>query len=381
MGRKIFLSYPREDTQTALKFINSLTERGYEVWIDQKNIAGGEEWRRAIQEAVDWASDVVVILTPDAVKSPWVQHEGSFANGRGKTIHPILAADLGSHEFPVWAQELQYHDFLAVDFDAAFEKLCAVLGRPDPVQELLDDRQKIYAKSGVLIGEEDLHRILAKHDQLIIDDEAAILIQKSERFYQRSRHIFLRQVMAGGALSGFWSVLYFLHVTGFQTNFHDLETPIILIAAFLPGSVAGVLFALAVNTIFKTVPEKQAKQRLLRCALLGGFLFGGMMVIQTNFMLPLEREPLTLLWRGLSAALWGLTVGAAVCLARSPLAIFVASLISGIVFGGVELLARGPITWFLPLMGALLPLTMILVMTYWDESDVQRPEHPIAEEQ
>lgn len=54
---KIFISYAREDEETAEKIYASLVNEGHSVWMDRKKLVPGQEWKMEIEKAIQ-ASDI-----------------------------------------------------------------------------------------------------------------------------------------------------------------------------------------------------------------------------------------------------------------------------------------------------------------------------------
>jgi hypothetical protein len=92
----VFISYSHKDSRYAHELANKLSERGIEVWIDDR-IEHGTIWPRVIQENLDSCPILIVIMSPHSYASDWVQNEVSYAQGQGKAIFPILL------EGDVWA--------------------------------------------------------------------------------------------------------------------------------------------------------------------------------------------------------------------------------------------------------------------------------------
>lgn len=87
----LFISYSRRDIEYVRKVVESLLERGFDVWFDAQ-IEYGDNWESAIFKAIDEAAAVVVIMSPDAAASSWVPREIAYAENRGKPIFPLLLA-------------------------------------------------------------------------------------------------------------------------------------------------------------------------------------------------------------------------------------------------------------------------------------------------
>lgn len=94
---KIFISYRASDgTQIAQQIEAHLTGLGYPVWRDQAQELDGETMilpgspvQSEIDNALDGASVVLLLDTPDAPHSPWIKHEVDTANSQLLPILPI----------------------------------------------------------------------------------------------------------------------------------------------------------------------------------------------------------------------------------------------------------------------------------------------------
>lgn len=81
------------------------------VWFDRKRLAPGDEWELAIVAALHRCEAAVLLLTPDALESPWVLREATVLGDRrgrwpGLRLVPVLCAGV-THEtlarLPYWA--------------------------------------------------------------------------------------------------------------------------------------------------------------------------------------------------------------------------------------------------------------------------------------
>lgn len=87
----IFLSYSRTDSALMQRLRNDFQQAGLTVWTDQGLEPGTPSWQRAVEEAIEAARCAVVILSPDAKQSKWVEIEVSYAEDIGLRIFPVLA--------------------------------------------------------------------------------------------------------------------------------------------------------------------------------------------------------------------------------------------------------------------------------------------------
>ena len=79
----IFLSYSREDTAIMQRLKGDLTAQGLRVWTDAGLQPGTENWMQAIDAAIRQAQCLVVILSPAARQSKWVNIEIAWPTSVG----------------------------------------------------------------------------------------------------------------------------------------------------------------------------------------------------------------------------------------------------------------------------------------------------------
>jgi len=65
---KVFICHASEDKSTAENLYSRLGELGLSPWLDQKNLAGGEDWKLEIEKAVEVSDAVVILLSKNSVK-------------------------------------------------------------------------------------------------------------------------------------------------------------------------------------------------------------------------------------------------------------------------------------------------------------------------
>lgn len=93
-----------------------LREGGLEVWTDENLEPGTPSWKDAIQEALDTAKAIVVILSPDAKQSTWVKRELDYASTLNLRIFPVLARGSSRDAVPFLLAGAQYAN-ITEDFD------------------------------------------------------------------------------------------------------------------------------------------------------------------------------------------------------------------------------------------------------------------------
>jgi hypothetical protein len=118
-----FISYSRLDSSFANSLAADLKAHGANVWLDQLDIRPGQQWDRAIEQALRTASEVIVVLSPAAVESNNVMDEIALALDERKTVIPVLYREC---RIPFRLARVQYIDFRS-DYEAGTTALIKAL--------------------------------------------------------------------------------------------------------------------------------------------------------------------------------------------------------------------------------------------------------------
>jgi formylglycine-generating enzyme required for sulfatase activity len=76
---QVFISHAHEDDAFAHRLAADLGAEGWSVWIAPDSIQPGETWVEAINRGLEQSSFFLLVLTPAAVASPWVNTETNVA--------------------------------------------------------------------------------------------------------------------------------------------------------------------------------------------------------------------------------------------------------------------------------------------------------------
>ncbi len=87
--RYVFISYSRNDQEYVDRLVDYLSGHGVPTWID-RNTDFGARWIREIRDRVDGCVALVVVMTPTAEDSIWVEREVDRAEKGEKPIYPLL---------------------------------------------------------------------------------------------------------------------------------------------------------------------------------------------------------------------------------------------------------------------------------------------------
>ncbi|MGN6850544.1 MAG: TIR domain-containing protein [Sphingomicrobium sp.] len=86
---RLFLSYAREDVETARKLAGILTDTGQTVWWD-RHVHGGANFSTEIERELKDADVVIVLWSPASLSSAWVQDEAAEGRDTGRLVPVVL---------------------------------------------------------------------------------------------------------------------------------------------------------------------------------------------------------------------------------------------------------------------------------------------------
>lgn len=109
-GSEIFISYSRRDAQIMRRVRADLIAQGFTVWTDENLPPGTPSWLDTVESSICSAMCVIVLLTPDAKKSDWVEKELSTAKIHKKQIVPLLARGSEENALPLLLSNSHYLD-------------------------------------------------------------------------------------------------------------------------------------------------------------------------------------------------------------------------------------------------------------------------------
>jgi hypothetical protein len=125
-----FVSYSHEveDTEFCRLLCDELEKHGVHAWTDRRQLRIGEKFAAPIAEAIEVSDAFLVVRSPHAVSSTYVnreiQHALECARRDGKPqVYPLL---LRSCDIPVEIRELTWGDFRS-EFERPFRLLLASL--------------------------------------------------------------------------------------------------------------------------------------------------------------------------------------------------------------------------------------------------------------
>jgi len=131
---RVFLSHSSKDDAFSARLAQDLYRAlKYDVWYDKEHLSGGDVWWNRIQQELTARFVFLVVLSPDAVVSRWVNDEIAIAweqrtSVKGKRIIPILYREC---ERSAELKTLHHVSFLPPkDYQEAFYELIRAINTP-----------------------------------------------------------------------------------------------------------------------------------------------------------------------------------------------------------------------------------------------------------
>jgi tetratricopeptide (TPR) repeat protein len=146
----IFISHASADDSFVAGLRRELEARHLPVWVDSRHLRGGDKLKPEIKKAIETASQVIVVLSPHTVNSPWVRREIKQALAvekrrlaEGYRVIPLLLPGLTVGALGTWFEVEPVAVPIEVGpagLSAALPSLLAALGErlptdPQPFEE------------------------------------------------------------------------------------------------------------------------------------------------------------------------------------------------------------------------------------------------------
>ncbi len=88
----IFISYSKQNIDF-VRYLRALLEsEGFSVWVDEARLAPSARWWKTIEENIETCSVFIVVMSPDAYDSDWVEREILLAEKLKRPLFPVLLA-------------------------------------------------------------------------------------------------------------------------------------------------------------------------------------------------------------------------------------------------------------------------------------------------
>jgi hypothetical protein len=118
-ARGVFISYSRSDGESfAQRLRTRLDREGIPLWQDRVGMEGGRDWWLQITEVLKKVEYMVLVMTPDALRSPIIRKEWRYARQQGVCVYPVKGvadAMLDYASLPRWMRSAHFYDVGRLD--------------------------------------------------------------------------------------------------------------------------------------------------------------------------------------------------------------------------------------------------------------------------
>lgn len=120
-----FISYARRDSQFVDRLSTDLQRAGVRVWRDVEQIQPGQQWQRALEDALKDSVVLIYVASEHSGDSSWMFQELMGFSETNKLIIPLIIDDAGEQSLPAPLRMIQWVDFRS-SYDAALQQLLSV---------------------------------------------------------------------------------------------------------------------------------------------------------------------------------------------------------------------------------------------------------------
>jgi hypothetical protein len=124
----IVISYSRTDSDFVDRLESDLKAHNPTPWVDRRKLDDAQVWDAETRTAIDQCRILLIVISPDALASPWVTKEYQYALKRHKEVIPVRYYPTA--EIPPELRRLHWVDFLlTMNFESTY---------PAHLQDLLE---------------------------------------------------------------------------------------------------------------------------------------------------------------------------------------------------------------------------------------------------
>jgi hypothetical protein len=109
MTTHLFISYSHHDSIFARRLATALSELGADVWLDVEDIPAGMKWSTAIQQGLQRADVMLVVISPQSMASKHVEDEWQYFLDMNKPVIPLLWTPAELHFQLSRIQRIDFH--------------------------------------------------------------------------------------------------------------------------------------------------------------------------------------------------------------------------------------------------------------------------------
>jgi tetratricopeptide (TPR) repeat protein len=154
----VFISHSSTDDEFVKELRGALEAHKLSVWVDSRDLRGGDDLAPEIDQAIEEARQVIVVLSPDTVNSPWVRKEVKKAlevqrqkKDSGYRVVPLLLPGIKPPALSNWFNEEPVGITVEVRTGAVGEALPRILAALG--EQLPDDTEAAREPDARLVAE------------------------------------------------------------------------------------------------------------------------------------------------------------------------------------------------------------------------------------
>jgi hypothetical protein len=142
---KLFLCHSSKDKPFVRRLRNELAAFNHDIWLDEKEIKVGDSIFEAVQKGLLSSDYVLLVLSPNFLKSNWAQKElsSSFHLEMKLGVKKILPCVIKKVEIPLLISDRKYADFRRVFLNGLIEIL-------DVITPVDDSTLDVYATNALV---------------------------------------------------------------------------------------------------------------------------------------------------------------------------------------------------------------------------------------
>lgn len=117
---RLFISYARQDQPKVRPLTHGLRLLGHDVWLDEEDLRGGQEWWDTILGQIRDCDAMLVAVSPATLRSQACEREREYAAALGKPLLPVIVEQVLPDLFPPELAVIQAVDYTSSGQEAVF---------------------------------------------------------------------------------------------------------------------------------------------------------------------------------------------------------------------------------------------------------------------
>lgn len=101
MSRQILIGYHKRDSELVQRLDEDLIKRGIKIWLDTRNVKGGQSKRQAIYEGIVSSDCFIACLSPQFLQDEFCRTQLFLARAYNKQILPVLISEFSPGHRPL----------------------------------------------------------------------------------------------------------------------------------------------------------------------------------------------------------------------------------------------------------------------------------------